>query len=769
MRLPSDFDMREYQYPLWDYMAGGGKRAVCVWHRRAGKDLLCANWAAYDAARSPGNYWHMFPLSIQGRTALWNKVDNGRRVVDQIFPSWYVAGKNDQAMTIKLTTGSTWQILGSDNYENSIGANPRGIVFSEWSLTNPQAWEYMRPILRENGGWAIFIFTPRWLNHGWDMYKLAQQQPDWFCQLLTVRDTGFEHLAKAEMRDGMPEDLARQEYYCFPEGTLVATAAGHVPIERVRDGDYVRTHTGRMRPVIGTSARDIDEEIVEIKTAGDTNPLLCTEAHPIRVIDHASQTYEWRAAGDVVVGDSLVLPKLRTGKPVISRELAILVAWYICEGSVSKTAVNFSLGREPMSVAEIVNAAWSFGAKASIAYQGEVSQVQVRSTQLADFLASSCGRGSENKRIPFHLIAGHEKAVFDAMIEGDGCVGDYGGVQAVYTTVSRGLAYDVQMLAHALGYRAGIVARPGGPQVIQGRDVECRDSYQVRIDTRPHRNLARCEIRPAKNGVGVKVKSVSRRRYAGPVFNLHVSGDESYVANGRIVHNCSFTALNHGSIYGKDLEVVERDKRITKVAHDPYADVHAYFDLGWRDATAIWWVQYIGNAVHLIDYAEDSFKTPRQYAEMLRGEAEGAERRKAYRYASVCLPHDARQHHLSAGGVSVEEQFRDFGFPVEIVGSKPITDRGFTADRINAVRRILPLCFFDANNTNLGVKALQSYVRKWDEERKVFSDRPEHDWSSHGCDAFGLMAIDQERQRLARAPKRRAIVYPDDHISNMVI
>lgn len=754
-------------------MTNGGKRAVCVWHRRAGKDLTAAHFTAYEAARNPGNYWHMFPMSIQGRTALWNKVDKGKRVIDTIFPPSYVERRSDVNMTLKLTSGSTWQILGSDNYENSIGANPRGIVFSEYSLTDPNAWEYMRPILRENGGWAIFIFTPRWINHGYDLLQQAKSLDDWFWQVCSVRDTDMEHLAKAELRDGMPEELVQQEYYCFPPGTLVATSRGHVPIEAVREGDYVRTHRGRMRPVDGVISRQYDGDLVELRTAGSPMPLLCTPNHTVRLLDHESQEYRWCAAGDVAPGDSVVMPRIRLGQPIITREMALLIAWYIIEGSCSRTAVQFSLGREPYFVADIINAARAFDERPSVIYNGEVSVVQVKSAQLADFLAQNCGRGSDNKRIPFDLIAGHEEAVFNALIDGDGCRGDYSpSVAAVYTTVSRGLAIDMQMLAHALGHRALVNRQEGGAAVIDGREVRTLDSYSVRIDTGAWRGRSarRLAVRPAKNGVGCRVREVARIPYSGPVFNLSVRGDESYVAEGRVVHNCSFTSMNLGTIYARQMEDAEREGRLTKVPFDSAGLVDTYWDLGFRDATAIWFVQRVGYEIHLIDYIEDSFRTVAEYADLLRGETKDSAFRKKYRYGVCYLPHDARQRTLAAGGVSIEEQMRTLGFETEVVGSAPLSEAGFVRDRIDATRRILPRCWFDRERTARGIKALQSYCRKWDADRKVFSERPEHGWESHGSDAFGVMAIANERERQAsRNQARRPILYPADHISNVVI
>jgi phage terminase large subunit len=92
-------------------------------------------------------------------------------------------------MLIELVNGSTWQLTGSDNYNNLVGSNPVGVIFDEWSLCDPNAWGYIRPILAENGGWAVFIYTPRGKNHGHSLYQMAKKSNEWFCQNLTINDT----------------------------------------------------------------------------------------------------------------------------------------------------------------------------------------------------------------------------------------------------------------------------------------------------------------------------------------------------------------------------------------------------------------------------------------------------------------------------------------------------------------------------------------------------------------------------------------------------
>ncbi len=221
--MPNDWDCMKHQMPLWNYFDNGGKRGVAVWHRRAGKDSTGLNYTATEAIEKTGVYWHMLPTQKQARKVVWDGIDrNGRRMIDQIFPNELVKSKRSQEMQIELHTGSIWQLCGSDNFNSLVGANPIGVIFSEWSLCNPAAWNYIRPILAENGGWALFIYTPRGKNHGHTMAEMARKNPNWFYSTLTVDDTrrhdGTPIITQAAIQEdrdsGMSEDMIQQEYYC---------------------------------------------------------------------------------------------------------------------------------------------------------------------------------------------------------------------------------------------------------------------------------------------------------------------------------------------------------------------------------------------------------------------------------------------------------------------------------------------------------------------------------------------------------------------------
>ncbi len=241
--LPNEWQARPHQRNFFRYMEGGGKRYVGVWHRRAGKDTAAVNWAAMAAMRRVGTYWHMLPTLRQARLAIWDGIGkDGRRLIDQAFPQPLRAAIRNDEMKIQLANGSVWQLCGSDNYNSLVGSNPVGVVFSEWSLTDPRAWDFVRPILAENGGWAIFIYTPRGRNHGHTQLEVARANPSWMHEVLTVDDTKLLSAAdiNEERKSGMSEDLIQQEYYCSFEAPNRGSYYGRLIEEARKDGRITR-------------------------------------------------------------------------------------------------------------------------------------------------------------------------------------------------------------------------------------------------------------------------------------------------------------------------------------------------------------------------------------------------------------------------------------------------------------------------------------------------------------------------------------------------
>jgi hypothetical protein len=168
------------------------------------------------AAQRVGTYFYFLPTYAQAKKVVWQNIDNdGFKMLDHI-PRELIKSKNETDLKIELVNGSVIQLMGADVFGISgVGTNPIGVVFSEYSLCSPKAWQYVAPILAANKGWAIFNFTPRGRNHAWELLKMAEMNPLWFTEVVTVDDTNVISQADLdEEKAHNPEAFYRQEYYC---------------------------------------------------------------------------------------------------------------------------------------------------------------------------------------------------------------------------------------------------------------------------------------------------------------------------------------------------------------------------------------------------------------------------------------------------------------------------------------------------------------------------------------------------------------------------
>lgn len=239
IRLPHNgWRPRVYQIPAWNYwIRDNGRHLELVWHRRSGKDEIVLHGTCIKAHERVANYWHMLPLANQVRKAIWEAVNpkTGMRRIDEAFPKDLRESTRDNDMLIKFKCGSTWQALGSDNFQSAIGSNPAGIVYSEWAQANPSARGYLRPILTENNGWQAYITTPRGKNHAYNTFKGAQKDTKSFAQLLTVADTNI--LMPEQLEEELQEyintygddagrALYEQEYFCSFDAAILGAYYG---------------------------------------------------------------------------------------------------------------------------------------------------------------------------------------------------------------------------------------------------------------------------------------------------------------------------------------------------------------------------------------------------------------------------------------------------------------------------------------------------------------------------------------------------------------
>ena len=252
--LPHRFVPRSYQLPVLRALEMGRRRAVCVWHRKAGKDLVALNWTIMQMLKRPGLYLHLFPDSVQGRRVLWDGISaggslDGVPLLDH-FPPEIVLEKNETEMLVRTLSSnggtSVFQVVGTDRPDRLRGPNMVGVTLSEYPYMDPDAWEVIAPVLAANGGWAVFAYTPCSRNHGLTLYQNALRDPAWFAEILSVDQTHKDApgedrtrvitpaTLEAERARGVDEDFIHQEYFCSFEGSRVGSYYGDA-LRRARE------------------------------------------------------------------------------------------------------------------------------------------------------------------------------------------------------------------------------------------------------------------------------------------------------------------------------------------------------------------------------------------------------------------------------------------------------------------------------------------------------------------------------------------------------
>lgn len=217
----------------------------------------------------------------------------------------------------------------------------------------------------------------------------------------------------------------------------------------------------------------------------------------------------------------------------------------------------------------------------------------------------------------------------------------------------------------------------------------------------------------------------------------------------------SFDAAQPGSVFGHWLDKMQMSGRFSEPEMEKDTPIMTAWDLGRTDATAIWFYQVFAGEVRVLDYHESNLKDIPFYCDILRGVSRAEDsaevrdlklRTKTYRYGTHFLPHDARQRTLAAGGHSIHQQMIDAK-----VGQITIAPRLDLNDQIQATRATFPFVWMKQSTCEKGYDMLRAYHFEWDQETRVFTNRPMHDFSSHGSSAFMTLAVSWKRTKDAKA------------------
>ena len=219
VEVPYNWKPRRYQLRAWRYFIDGGRFGMMQWHRRAGKDLFCINLICAKLVERPGVYWHIFPSREQAIKGIWEgQTREGRKYLDH-FPPELIDHVYETQKMIRFKNGAIYRLIGADS-DSLVGAGPVGVVLSELPLMGASTWQYLSPMLNENGGWACMIFTPRGKNHAVKLYESWSGEEGYFTEKLNIEDTqtdtgwNIDELVHREKLNGMSEEKIQSEYYC---------------------------------------------------------------------------------------------------------------------------------------------------------------------------------------------------------------------------------------------------------------------------------------------------------------------------------------------------------------------------------------------------------------------------------------------------------------------------------------------------------------------------------------------------------------------------
>ena len=243
-------DMRPYQEDIWDrFINNDIYLTILIWHRRGGKDIFSFNSLVEKALEKKGLYWYIFPLAVQARKSFWEafiQVQGAQIRYIDLIPQELIKKKSDAEMKIELINGSIIRCLGADNPDNLRGANPYGVVVSEYAQHRPTLWgSILEPILKANKGWCIFNSTPLGENHCYEMYnflkeKQKEDETHYIASLLTINDTKIlnENDIDDIRRQGRPEELIQQEYYCSFAGALTGSYYASI-LSKIEENNFL--------------------------------------------------------------------------------------------------------------------------------------------------------------------------------------------------------------------------------------------------------------------------------------------------------------------------------------------------------------------------------------------------------------------------------------------------------------------------------------------------------------------------------------------------
>ena len=794
------FSPRPYQLPIMDALVNKGyRRILCILPRRAGKDITAFNLMIREAVSKVAVYYYIFPTYAQAKKVLWDSITNaGERFLDYI-PKELIQSKNNQEMKIYLINGSLIQLVGSDKIDSLVGTNPQGVIFSEYALQDPAAYQFLSPILLANKGWAIFIscVSPNTLvigQKGLQRIKTVSSSREEYSDLnLPIYGLGGFHNAE-------------QFYYGGKQKTLKITLNSGYELE-------------------------------------------CTPVHPIW------NGFEWVQSKDLTVGDripiqygqdvwgdGLKLPIDLEDIDTASLDFFYLLGLIHADGVYDTKKICITNRKD----SEII----AFLHKMGFTTKDDKIHHELHSPQLCRILEYiGCKHKSIDKVFPerlFNCTKEEMRAFLQGIFDGDGSsysqpekfgaikyttsckqfakdlqvvLLNFGIVSSLFDEKNVKSAYNVRASGHfayvfytEIGFRLphkqknfehlpeSTYNESGNVYPLDEKRIEdyfipkCRVSNKSRMTRRMIATLNHEKYHPYFKEVLSEKLFYSAIKSIEPseneVFDFVIPETHSFVSNGFISHNTPRGKNHMWDLYNTALQSPSwfvQKLTVEDTKHIPLSDIEKERDEGLMSDDLImqeyytsfemgvegaYYTRYIdkmrhnnqigavpydyGHVVHTVwdlgvrdstciiffQIVGDTIKIIDCYEKTKEGLEHYIKilKSKDYIYGKHIAPHDIKVKEFGSGLTRLDKA-RQLGVDFTIAPSIRVVDG------IEAVRTVLCRTWIDESKCAPLINALENYRQEFDPKRKIYKTTPLHNWASHFADCMRYLAISTNKLR----------------------
>jgi LAGLIDADG-like domain len=756
---------REDQLDLWYYLQRGGKRAVEVAHRRWGKDEIALRWILQSAFTVVGNYWHMLPLNNQGRKAIWEAVTDGQRRIDRAFPLQLRSDTRETDMFIRFRNGSTYQVLGSDNYR-CYSEDTEVLTTGGWRLFSELSGK--EEVATLDDGELIYSPINAVVSYTYNgkMYTVSNNAIDLMVtpnhQFFVQSSKGFNKFKRIDdptiLRDKIPATctwVGRElEYYELPKVENIHPCTNGTQQWNLKfkmddwcafvgiylaEGSTFSNSKGNFWVYISQKKENVRRDIEALLSRMGLK--YAYSDNPGTYIIRNKQLFQY--VKQFGKQDKRYIP--RDLLELCPRQLNILMTWMVKgDGSVNKNNTLSYTSISKQLIGDFQELAIKVGLSGNVhTYKmrpgGKIHGRQIVSMHqgytftrriskfkyFRDTYESYISQVDYSGKV-WCIDAGSHVIKVRRNGKEAWCGNSLLGSPPVGVVFSEFATANPK----AWGEISPILVQNKGWAVFIG--VPYGDNHFKRL----------YDFSNSEEGIKDGWRGELKSAYETPVFTreeleaekrnyIAMYGEDEGMAKFNSDYLCSFQTVVLGSYFGHEMRQAWEQKRITKVPWRPDLEVDTFWDIGVDDATSIWFMQRVGRAYLFIDYYEATGYAAGHFARVLK--------EKPYIYGNHWMPHDVEQRHPGQEeeiARSVREVYEGLGIKPVITVKRPKNMDTIVFVNIPAVRNVLPQCWFDETNCAQGIAGLENYRAEYDDEKQVQSNRPEHNWASHPASAF---------------------------------